>query len=221
MVGVIGAEHRQPLVPGIGGDAVAGRTAGLGHSQRVLRTAPLLVSVAVRVRHYEDGAGWERCPLVGRQVVGIEHGLGTHDQPCRRGIHHTVSAAIEHHHPVTDADHRSGVGYFEQFDGGQLGADTWVGDRLFVDHADVGLVDLGCAVCDRCREAGDHPVEEIGEHLWARCAEAIEGQVVAQPYAIGSQKARHRGDRAGVDRCGLDPIVERIEQVHDLGAAEG
>ena len=210
LVGRIGAQH-------IG----YRRLVVLRESDDVLRAAPMVGAVAVRVGD-DDGARRSGRPgdLVAVQRAAVAHELLPVEQAGGGGVDDAVTAADEDDGLVLGSDDADSLLDRHQLDGCDGRADPGVGSRLLVDHRDHGLVDDEVPVRRRRAESRYVP-EQVGDELGSRSAEPVEGGVAAQPDRAGAEQAGDRGQRGRFDGAGLEPVVERVDEVHRRGAAEG
>ena len=223
--GVLGGEHGETLIGDVLAQRVARRTAGLGEAGDVLRTAPLVGPVAVGVgddQHgiVRHGVVADPCGGEGGQIGGVDDRLGAVEQSGCGGVDHAVATAGQHHHIGRGAHDRLGSLHRHQLHGRQRGAEVGDGERLLVDHGDVGHVHGGLAVRRRRTESGRGRTEQRRDDLRAWGAEAVEGQVVGHPDRVDAEQTGDRCDGLGIDRARLEPVVERVQQVHRPGAAE-
>ena len=232
-VGIVVGEHGQPLVAALVAQH-AHIVARLGVAGHVLRAAPVVRSVTVRVgddhpRRVRDriaepvSAG----PVISGRVTAergaVQDQFRTVDHARAGGVDEPVAAAGQHDHVVLRPDRRHRCVDADQRHRGERFTDAGVTDRLFVD--DRNDADVRCRLAEplgreqvgaRGTGAGEQVVDDLGPGE----AEAVERHVVGHPDRVDAEQAGNRCDRVDVDHTVLEAVVQGEHEVHRRRAAE-
>ena len=202
----------QALIRCIALQHIGCRTTGLGEADDILRTAPLVSTIAVGVGHdHQVGV----VDTVGGAEAGcVEHRFVAVQQARCRCIDDPIAATRQHDQSRRGAHHRDGIVHLHQLDRRERLADPRIGQCRLVDRRQSGHVRCGGAERRGLRQAGGPSREQGTGQLWSRGTEALERHVIADPDRVGAEEPGNRCDRGRIQRVGLGAIVECVQQVH-------
>ena len=222
--GLVGSvEDGEPLVGALEAQHVGAFGPGLGEPRDILRAAPVVGTVTIRVGHEESRRRTQRIDETIAERGAVADQFGPVDDSRAGGIDDPGAVTGEHDLVGLDPDRRHRIGDSDERDGRDRCADPTVADRLLVDHRPVGLHGRRFTEAHRSKQScvgSRRRRQEVVDDLRPGEPEAVEGDIARDPDGVDPQESCNGRDAPDVECAVLEAVVECEDEVHGGGTSE-